>query len=164
MGLNGHAMKDRLENAKKLLGKTKGRILTTEQRRLLKNQLEYHRYLGLLPSQLGQGPGLEQYYNHPMNILATKALFEMGATHEPDLMPITHLMLLALHDQVLGHVRDEPDIWAMVDALQDLPEDEALERLDLLQVPPGWEQMDWRALAGSLLGQVLDLWGDIRNG
>ena len=159
------AKKDYEERAKKLLGKTEGRVLTPEDRQLLKNQLEYHRYLGLLPSQIGQKPRPEPLFNYPMNVLATKALFEAGAEHEPETMPITYLMTLILQaDWPLGSVRDKPDVWAMVDALADLPEDEALERLELLKVPQGWEKMDWKALALSLLNRVGDLRDEILNG
>ena len=158
-------MKDSKEIAKRLLGTTEARVLTAEDRQLLKNQLEYHRYLGLLPSQIGQKPRPEPLYNYPMNVLATKALFEAGAEHEPETMPITYLMTLILQaDWPLGSVRDKPDVWAMVDALADLPEDEALERLELLKVPQGWEKMDWKALALSLLNRVGDLRDEILNG
>jgi hypothetical protein len=157
-------MKDSKEIAKKLLGKAEGRVLTAEERQLLKNQLEYLRYRHLLPSQLGQEPGPEPFFNHPMNILATKALFEMGAAQEPESIPITHLMLLALQDNHLGNVRDKPDIWRMVDYLGEMDEDEALQRLDLLTIPAGWKRMSWQGLAGSLLNRVGDLRDDILNG
>ncbi len=157
-------MKDYKEIAKRLLGKTEARVLTAEDRQLLKNQLEYLRYRHLLPSQLGQEPGPEPLFNHPMNVLAMKALFEMGAEHEPEMMPITHLMNLALQDNHLGNVRDKPDIWAMVDSLGEMPEDETLERLELLTVPEGWETKGWQGLAGSLLNRVSDLRDEILNG
>lgn len=78
--------------------------MTAEERQLLMNQLEYLRYRHVLPSQIGQKPNLEPLFNHPMNVLATKALFEMGAKQEPETMPIKHLMVLALADRFLGHI------------------------------------------------------------
>lgn len=102
--------------------------------------------------------------NLPMNVLAKKALISMGAKPEVGTMPITHLMILALQDNQLGDVRDKPDIWRMVDNLGEMPEDEALERLDLLEIPQGWKRKSWQGLAGSLLNRVGDLRDEMLNG
>lgn len=147
-----------------MLGTTEARVLRAEDRQLLKNQLENHRYLGLLPSQIGQEPRPEPLFDHPMNVLATKALFEMGAKHEPEIMPITHLMNLALNDKEMGRVRDKPTLWTMVEVLGEMDEEEALERLDLPTVPPNWKTMNWQQLAGSLLNRVSDVRDEILNG
>ena len=65
-------------------------------------------------------------FNQPMNSLAKKALLAMGAKPEPGSMPITHLMVLVLHDPIEGKIRDKHEIRELVDSLASLGEDEAL--------------------------------------
>ncbi len=152
------------EPAMKLLGTTKPMILTEKDRQMLKNQLKYWKDMGLLPRQIKQGIEPPFSYDQPMNQLAHKAIREMGVPLEPDPMPVLQLINLGLRDPDVGRVSHKEDLQELVDELELMGADEALEWIEAASVPKNFNQMNWKALAGSLINWVEDLRNELENG